>query len=199
MKRISMPTFVSAGLLLGMTALPELALAASGGESEGLPQFNTSSYPGQIFWLMVTFIVVYVFLSKVALPQVSDVLENRQETVQGDLDRAAKLKAEADEVHEAYEKSLEKAHAEARETISAAQAEITDFLTKKNDDFAKKAKKRMDQAESRINNAKNEAMDEVTQASAEIAAEAAKKVAGLTIKTKEAQMTIQAITKEERA
>lgn len=199
MKRISLPTLLGAGLMLGIAALPEFAHAAGGGESEGLPQFNTGTYPGQIFWLTVTFVVVYVFLSKVALPQISNVLENRQETVQGDLDRAAKLKAEADEVHEAYEKSLEKAHEEARATVAAAQAEIAKFSAKKSEDFAKKAKKRMDQAESRINNAKDEAMDEVTQASAEIAAVAAKKLAGMSVKTKEAQMTIQSIIKEERA
>jgi len=199
MARFSLPTLISAGALLSIAILPEFAFAASGGESEGLPQFNTSTYPGQIFWLAVTFIVVYVFLSKIALPGISDVLENRQETVQGDLDRASKLKAEADEVHEAYEKSLEKAHGEARGIIAEAEAEIAKFSTKKTDDFAKRAKKRMDQAESRINTAKDDALDDITAASAEIAAEAAKKLAGLTVKAKEAQMTIQAIIKEERA
>ena len=197
MARFSLPTFLSTGLLF--TVLPKIALAASEAEETGLPQFETSTYPGQLFWLAVTFVVVYVFLSKFALPQISEVLENRLETVQGDLDRAAKLKAEAEEVREAYEKSLAKAHDEARSLTATAQADIAQIAAKKSEEFAKKSKKRMDQVEARISNAKDDAMDDITSASAELAAEAARKLTGLSIEAKEAKMTIQAIVKEERS
>lgn len=199
MARFSLPTFLSAALVFGLTTLPQIALASSEGGSEGLPQFDTASYPGQLFWLTVTFVVVYVFLGKVALPQISEVLENRLETVQGDLDRAAKLKAEAEEVREAYEKSVAKAHDEARSLTAAAQAEIAQLAAKKSEEFAKKSKKRMDQVEARISNAKADAMDDITTASADLAAEAAKKLSGIKIEPKEAKMTIQAIVKDERA
>ena len=60
-----------------------------------MPQLDSSTYVGQIFWLLLTFVPLYLILWKVALPRIASVLEQRQEKIEDDLVRAEKLKVEA--------------------------------------------------------------------------------------------------------
>ena len=60
--------------------LPETAA-----EAPGMPQLDFSTFPNQIFWLVVTLVVIYLVLSKVALPRIASVLAERQGTITNDL------------------------------------------------------------------------------------------------------------------
>ncbi|MGE3740510.1 MAG: hypothetical protein AB7I59_13525, partial [Geminicoccaceae bacterium] len=61
----------------------------------GLPQLDASTFPSQIFWLIVSFATLCWLLSRKALPRVSDILEARQSRISSDLDQAAALRNEA--------------------------------------------------------------------------------------------------------
>ena len=91
-----------------------------------MPQLDTTTFVGQIFWLIVTFLALYWVMSKVALPRVGDVIANRATKIASDLDQAAKLKAQAEEVSAAYQKALADARAQAtalnRETAAKLSA-----------------------------------------------------------------------------
>ncbi len=85
-----------------------------------MPQLDPTSFPPQLIWLAITFIVLYVLMAKVALPRVGEVLEERKNRIDDDLGRAAKAKAEADAATEAYEAGLAEARATAQKTIRDA-------------------------------------------------------------------------------
>src|SRR3546814_6905695 len=86
---------VTAALLSSPMLVPP-ALAATGGSgSGGLPQLDADTYPTQIFWLVVTFVILYLIMSKVALPRIAEVLEERQERVADDIETAERLRSEA--------------------------------------------------------------------------------------------------------
>ena len=58
-----------------------------------MPQFDPSTFPAQIFWLVVSFLALYWLVTKVAVPRVGEVLDQRARVIQEDLDRAMQLTA----------------------------------------------------------------------------------------------------------
>ena len=97
---------------------------AKAAESGGLPQLDFSTFANQIFWLVLTLIVIYLILSKVALPRIASVLAERQGTITNDIAAAEELKQKAAEAEEAYEKALADARAEAGRIAAEAKAEV---------------------------------------------------------------------------
>ena len=79
----------------------------------GLPQLDTSSWVGQIFWLIITFAVLYFALSRFILPSLRDTISNRSDRIADDLDSATRMKQDAEEAEKAYEQSLRDARAKA--------------------------------------------------------------------------------------
>lgn len=94
------------------------------GSAVGMPQLCFDWWPNQIFWLTVTLVVIFFFLSRVALPRIAAVLAERQGSITNDLAAAEDLKAKAVEAEEAYNKALATARAEAQKIIAEAKADI---------------------------------------------------------------------------
>ncbi len=90
----------------------------------GMPQLDFSTFPNQIFWLVVTLVVIYLILSRVALPRIADILAERQGKITHDLAAAEDLKLKAVEAEQAYEKALAEARAEANRIVGLAKDEI---------------------------------------------------------------------------
>ena len=90
----------------------------------GMPQLDFSTFPNQIFWLVVTIVVIYLILSRVALPRIGAVLAERQGTITNDIAAAEDLKRQAAEAEDAYNKALADARAEAQAIAAEARAEI---------------------------------------------------------------------------
>ncbi|MFT5182410.1 MAG: F-type H+-transporting ATPase subunit b [Alphaproteobacteria bacterium] len=85
-----------------------------------MPQFDTTTFASQIFWLVVVFAIVFVFIWRIALPRISETLENRQRKIGDDLEKAGELADQTDEVMAAYEARLAEARANAHEELHAA-------------------------------------------------------------------------------
>jgi F-type H+-transporting ATPase subunit b len=106
---------VSADELTGMT------VQDSAKEEPPLPQLNDETFASQLFWLSVTFIVLYLLISKSVLPKIHDVLEKRQHRIQQDLDRAEALASEAEEARKAYEAQQVEARNRSSQVLADAQ------------------------------------------------------------------------------
>ena len=98
--------------------------AGHAADAPGMPQLDFSTFPNQIFWLVVTLIVIYFVLSRVALPRIASVLAERQGTITNDIAAAEELKAKAAEAEAAYEKALADARSEAQGIAAEAKAEM---------------------------------------------------------------------------
>src|SRR5579871_4816617 len=68
-----------------------------------MPQLDVSTYLPQLFWLAVSFIVLYVLMSTIALPRIAAAIEARRRRREEDLDRAAQLRRDAEALVAAYE------------------------------------------------------------------------------------------------
>lgn len=138
----------------------------------GMPQLDISTFPNQIFWLVVTLVVIYLVLSRVALPRIASVLAERQGTITNDISAAEDLKQKAAEAEAAYDKALADARAEAgriaAETKAAVQADIDAAKAKADAEIAART------AESEVKIA--EVRDGATAAVRDVAKEAAEAV-----------------------
>ncbi|WP_224823866.1 F0F1 ATP synthase subunit B' [Cognatishimia sp. MH4019] len=102
-----------------------MATETTGGtEAAGMPQLEFSTFPNQIFWLVIALLAIYFILSRIAMPRIAAVLAERQGTITNDLAAAEELKLKAVEAEEAYEKALADARAEAHQIVAEAKAEI---------------------------------------------------------------------------
>ena len=90
----------------------------------GLPQLDFSTFPNQIFWLVITLVAIYMILSRVSLPRIAAVLAERQGAITNDIAAAEELKSQAAEAEAAYEKALADARAEASRIAAEAKAEM---------------------------------------------------------------------------
>lgn len=100
------------------------AADAAHGSAPGMPQLDFSTFGNQIFWLVVALVVIYLILSRVALPRIAAILAERQGTITNDLAAAEDLKAKAVEAENAYNKALADARAEAQRIAAETRAEI---------------------------------------------------------------------------
>ena len=87
-----------------------------------MPQLDPTWFVSQLFWLVVTFVMLYQVLSRWALPRMQSVLELRKESLASDLDNAARLTKESDQVKQDYEQALIEARARAQQLFAEASA-----------------------------------------------------------------------------
>ncbi|WP_377809850.1 ATPase [Azospirillum sp. A29] len=174
--------------------------AAHGGEhaSGGLPQLNPANFPTQIFWLALTFGVLYYLMSKKALPRVAEVLEARQERISRDLAKAAQLKEEAEAILAQVEKSLAGARAEAQGVIAQAAAGIEANNQARQAQLNADITERLRTAEASIAAAKEQALANIRAESAGIVRDITGRLAGVDVDQAQADAAVAAVLEERR-
>ncbi len=109
------------------TQTTEIAVGAcvdAGGSALGMPQLCADWMGNQVAWLVVSLIVIYLILSRIALPRIGAVLAERSGTITNDIAAAEELKQKAVEAEAAYEQALADARIQAAAIVAEAKAEI---------------------------------------------------------------------------
>lgn len=104
--------------------------AGHAAQSGGMPQLDFATFPNQIFWLAVALVLIYLILSRVALPRIAGIVADRQGTIANDIAAAEELREKAGEAEKAYNKALVDAREEANRIVAEARAEIHKDLDK---------------------------------------------------------------------
>ena len=143
--------------------------ASPGGHKEPFPPFNAETYASQLVWLAITFVALYVVMSRLALPRIGGIIEARRARIASDLAEAQRLKEEAEAATLAYEKVL----ADARANAQAIGAKTRDKLMAAADERRKSTEerlnKKLEEAEKAITAAKSAAMANVKAIATEAA------------------------------
>jgi F-type H+-transporting ATPase subunit b len=87
----------------------------------GFPPFESEHFPSQLLWLTISFVLLYVLMSKIALPRIGAILEERNRLVSDDLAAAERLKEQSNAAHAAYEKALDDARNRAHTIASSTR------------------------------------------------------------------------------
>jgi len=151
--------------------------AASG----GLPQFDFSTWGNQIFWLIITFGIMYFVLSKFILPKLADGIVERKDRISDDLDAASRMQAEAEEAQKAYEQKLVDARAKAHNVAEATRQSVNEELSKEMADADAETAKQAEAAEERINTLRIKALANVETIAKDTATEIFQHFSGKTL------------------
>ena len=183
-------------LEIGMLAWLTIVLASVPDTIEkksGLPQLNTNDMAPQLIWLALSFGALYFLLSRIALPRIGEVLEERRDRIQRDLDEAARLKGETEKALGAYEKALADARSNAGALAKETQARVTAEVDKERGRVEQELGARLNEAESRIAATKAQALTSVNDIAAETATAIVNRLIGEDARPDEIAAALQAV------
>lgn len=161
-----------------------------------LEQIHT--FASQLFWLVVTFVALYFFLRAVALPKITQVLEQRQSRISSDLEKAELLKQEAEQVLEEYEKAAAEGRARAQGAIREASEEMKAEAAKRHEALGKKLGEQIREAEERIAKEREDAVQNIRDVAVDLAQTATERLVGTKVDAKAASSAVDSAMKERR-
>ena len=150
-------------------------------------------HPGLIIWTIVTFIALYAVIWKIVIPRVADVLRDRQERIDGDLEKAEALRDEAAGVLEAYEKTVAEGRAQAQAILREAADRNDKAAAERQAALGEQLARQAEEAEARIRDAREEALANIRTVAAETAQAAALRLSGATITQEEAEEAVASV------
>lgn len=175
-----------------LTAGP--ADAADGGG--GLPQLDFTTWPTQLFWLVVTFLIGYLLMWRVVAPKISVVLDERRERITSDIEAAKQADADAKTMKAEYEAELDdarnKAADAARDAVAAAKAESD----KTEADLAAKLAKKVKTAETKLASAREDALAGLNEAAQSATVDIVAQVTGIKLSAADARKSVTAAAKQ---
>lgn len=133
-----------------------------------MPQLDISTYSSQIFWLIICFVVLMVGSAKFLLPQLGTVFKERWRLIEGRLEEAKRLQAQAEEISFEFQKEFNFARKRAHEHIMLTSRQISKDMNKHRLDLSKISKEKFKASELRILEKKSSAMGHVQVISQEL-------------------------------
>ena len=146
-----------------------------------MPQLDAATFLPQLFWLAVSFGVLYLILSRVALPRIGEVLEERRARIDADLARADDLRREAEAALEAHERTMAEAHGEARRIVAEAARAAAVESERRHAELTARLKAEAARAGERIAAARDEALAGLRAGAADAVRAVGGKVAGVAL------------------
>ena len=152
---------------------------AEGGHKAPFPPFQKDTFASQLVSLLVAFVALYLIVSRIALPRVGSLLDERQKKIEGDLAAAQKLRDDSDSALKAYESEL----AAARSRAQAIGAETREKLNAASEVERKTLEERLSvklaEAEKTIASTREAAMSNVRSIASDAAIAIVQRLAGL--------------------
>lgn len=139
------------------------------GHKKVFPPLDQQFYASQLIWLAMTFVALYMLLSRLVLPRISEVIDERSARIRRDLDEAERLKSETDKALKSYEQALADARAQAGATVKETRAQVTAENERAKSSAETQLAAKVAEAEARIVATKSKAMASVSDIATETA------------------------------
>ena len=155
-----------------------------------MPQLNPEFFLSQLFWLVITFSFLIIFLWKISLPRINNVLKRRENKIDGDIESSKQLQTEADEIQNDIKKQLtnskEKVNKLVKDSLVALQVKTDEELTS----IDQKLENKIDESSKIILNKKNEAIKKINEQIFEITKLTLSKISSIKITDKEIKESV---------
>lgn len=126
-----------------------------------MPQLNPTWFISQFFWLCICFFFMLFLMSKIFIPKIKDILEQRQRKIDDYLVKAHQIKEQAEEALKNYHDALAKATADADAALENSRKEMNAYIAKKQDELTQKLNARLAEGEAQIKETREKALKEV--------------------------------------
>ena len=168
-------------------------------ESGGMPQLNPEFWFSQIFWLTITFGILYIVLSKLILPKISSNLEQRKSQISDNVE-AADIQREVSETKlKEYDEIILKSKNEAKNIYNQAREKALKDINVKKDILDKQIEEEIKKAEDEINKLKLGAPEKITKIAIETSSELIQKLIGTEINNSSISAIVDDLFKKDRS
>lgn len=157
----------------------------------GFPPFKTETYPSQIFWLAVTFAVLFVVMWRIAGPRINGVITSRRGTINADIAAAEKARRDAESASAAYLTALAGARARAQNLAEENRQILNGEIAKAKAEAEADAHSAMTAADARIAETRIAAKEHVVRAAAEAAIAIVARLTGETVTAGDASRAVE--------
>ena len=147
-------------------------------ESGGMPQLNPEFWVSQIFWLILSFGILYLVLSKMVLPKISDNLETRKSQILENIDTAEKQREESENKIKQFEKIVLESKIEAKNLFNEKRQKVLEDIAKKRSALEKDIDSEINAAEDEINKLRNTSGDKINKIAIETSSELIRQLIG---------------------
>jgi F-type H+-transporting ATPase subunit b len=151
----------------------------------GFPPFDAQTFASQLFWFALTFVVLYLLMSRIALPRVGSILEDRRRHIETDLAEAQRFKGESDAAIAAYEKALTEARGRAQALANETRVKAAAAAAARRKEVEGKLNARIAEAEKTIAATRSSAMANVRGIASDAAAAIVERLTGTAPSSKE--------------
>jgi F-type H+-transporting ATPase subunit b len=142
-------------------------MEAFSAESGGMPQLNPEFWISQIFWLTITFGILYVVLSKLILPKISANLEIRKLQILDNIEAAEKQREESELKIAEYEKAVQNSKTDAKNYLKQAKEKLLKDINLKKNALDRELNLEIQKAESEIQELKDRAPEKINKIAVE--------------------------------
>ena len=126
-----------------------------------MPQLNPEFFVTQLFWLVVTFSFLLVFLWRISLPRIGNVLEKREKKINEDLTAAKELQVEAEKIQDTIDSQLKQARTDASDMIKSSSLSLQDKAQVELTKLDKELDAKIEQSAETIEKNKNESVSQI--------------------------------------
>ena len=147
-------------------------------ESGGMPQLNPEFWISQIFWLTLTFGILYIVLSKLILPKISANLELRKSQIQENIEAAEKQRESSESKLKEYDEIIQKSKLEAKNIFKDAREKVLKDINSKKEILDKQIDEEISNAEKEIETLKKGAAEKINKIAIETSSDLVKKLIG---------------------
>ena len=155
-----------------------------------MPQLNPEFFVSQLFWLVVTFSFLLVFLWRISLPRIGNVLEKRERKINEDLTIAKELQTEAEKIQDHIEKQLKQARDDASEMIKSSSVSFQNKTNLELTKLDKELDSKIDQSAKAIEKSKSESVSQIQTQINEITRLTLSKVASFNVSDEEIKSAV---------
>ena len=147
-------------------------------ESGGMPQLNPEFWISQIFWLTLTFGILYIVLSKLILPKISNNLESRKSQILENIEAAEKQREDSETKIKKYEEIITKSRIDAKTIFNQAREKALKDINAKREVLDKQIDEEINKAEIEIKSLREAAPEKINKIAIETSSELIQKLIG---------------------
>jgi len=166
-----------------------------GAESGGMPQLNPEFWVSQIFWLTLTFGILYVVLSKLILPKISNNLELRKSQIQENIEAAEKQRESSELKLKEFDEIILKSKLEAKNIFKEAREKVLKEINLKKETLDKQIDEEIKKVELEINDLKKSAPDKINKIAIQTSSEIVKKLIGAEVNNSSISAIVEDLSK----